>query len=154
MNNVTQIRPTIETILGGYFNDRRAGKAGIRRARIDGVEMRLRAYLELEGPRVLTDGQQVFLATAREFDPVDAFVRVMQAEDLAFALIGFVRQESLADLDDLDQLAQLRETEYLVAHLVRRRLIDGHDLSCPLLDLQFLLNSGRREIRLRGRART
>lgn len=139
--------PTIDVVLEGFFGERmRGGPAGMKQRRLRSLDLRLREYLEVEGDRVLVTADLELLAIERQFDPVGAFCRTMRAEDLVFALPGFLERCLPEDL--VDVRLQLATVEALMAWLIRR-LIDQTGLECVLLDVFVALRRGRADLRAR-----
>lgn len=138
------MNPTIDDILRGFFALRLEGATGVRRRRILLVHDTLRLYLEREGHHVLTTGDLALLALERAIDPTDGFTRTMHADDLIFALPGYLEQP-LADR--LDRQMQRTLIGALVNRLLELRFVDGYGLECPLLDIQAALRRGRAEDR-------
>ena len=141
--------PTIDAILEAFFVERVVSASPMRQRRLRSLEYRLRDCLEVEGERILVTADLELLASEREFDPDGAFCRTMRADDLLFALPGFVERYVPEDLTDTR--LQLATIEVLTAWLLRRRLIDQWRLECTLLDLEVALRHGRADLRRRRR---
>ena len=143
---MTDTRPTINHILTQFFAAEAEGMKGVRRQRVDRVERALRNCLESEGHRVLIDRDRAVLHAEREFDPDDAFARMMHADDLVFALPLFLEPLWLR-ADPSDRRIQLALVDKLTGYLLRGRLIDGKELACPLLDIWCAVERARAELR-------
>jgi hypothetical protein len=145
------VRPTIDVVLDGFFGERaRGGPAGMKQRRLRSLELRLREYLEAEGDGILVTDDGELLAVERQFDAVGAFCRTMHADDLVFALPGFLERcvpEGLVDLR-----LQLSTIEALMAWLIRTGLLDSTGLECIMLDVGSTLRRGRAELRERRAA--
>jgi len=156
--------PTIDAILEGFFLERvvcaprvsaRSGAAAARpspvmQRRLRSLEIRLRDYLEAEGERVLVTGDLEVLASERQFDPGGAFCRTMRADDLLFALPGFLERCVPADLTDTR--LQLATIDALTSWLLKSGLINPWGLECTLLDVDAALRRGRADLRSRRAA--
>ena len=139
------MKPTIDAILTEFFGERRGSSPGLKQRRLRALELRLRDYLEAEGDRILVTADLELLASERQFDPAGAFCRTMRAEDLVFALLGFL--ERCVPDEAVDARLQLTTIEALMASLIRRGLIDQTGLECILLDVSGALRRGRAELR-------
>lgn len=142
--SLARMNPTIDDILRSFFALRLEGATGVRRRRILLVHDTLRLYLEREGFRVLTTGDLVLLQLERALDPTDGFTRTMHADDLVFALPGYLEQPMA---DRLDRRVRRTLVEALVDRLIALRFIDEYELACPLLDLRAALDRGRADDR-------
>ncbi len=147
---MTTMRRTIDEILQPFFAAETTGKKGLTLHRIGAVERHLRDCCEREAERILITSDLALLAAERQFDPEGAVARVMHADDLIFMLSIFVRPE-WQPADPVQRRVQLRITEKLTAHLVRRRLIDRSSLACPLIDIEIGIRRGRDEVRRQQR---
>ena len=160
--------PTIDVILEMFFLERvvpagwlvGGGDSGgprpsgtqrppMTQRRLRSLEGRLRDYLEIEGEHILVTADIELLASERQFDPTGAFCRTMHADDLLFALPGFLQRCVPADLTDTR--LQLATIDALTSWLLRRGLIDGAGLECTLLDVDAALRQGREDLRRRRR---
>ena len=65
-----------DTILTGFFAERRADTTGRRLERVERVERALRRCLETDGEYVLTDFESDLLWAERQFEPTGAVGRV------------------------------------------------------------------------------
>lgn len=139
-------RRTIDSILRQFFEEQQATKTGLTRRRIEAVEHHLRNCVEQEAGRILVEPDLLMVAAERQFDPDNAVARTMHADDLIFILAMFVRDPWLPS-DRVQRATQLRMTEKLISHLLRARLVDGYELSCPILDTRAELNRARRELK-------
>jgi hypothetical protein len=144
------MKPTIDALLGAFFSERLEGAGGTRQRRLRSLEARLRAHLEAEGEHILVTADLELLASERQFDPSDAFCRTMRADDLLFALPGFL--ERCVPADAVDRRLQLTTIEALVAWLIRKRLIDQYQSECIMLDVGAELRRGRADLRARREA--
>lgn len=141
-------RPTIDEILAHFFVEQFEGKTGLGLRRIADVERRLRLCCESEAERVLIDSDRAILSIEREFNPGGAVARIMHADPLIFILSIFVTTEWLP-ADAVQAKVQLRIVERLTGFLLRHRLIDRYDYSCPLIDIEMRIRQGRDEARRR-----
>jgi hypothetical protein len=141
------VNQTIDVIVTEFFDERLVGAGSTRRGRLRFLEKSLRDYLEAEGERILVSADLVLLTSERQFDPHGAFCRTMHADDLVFALPGFLERCVPADVTDFR--VQLATIEALVAWLIRKRQIDPYMSECILLDVGAGLRRGRAELRSR-----
>jgi hypothetical protein len=147
---MTTARHTIDEVLQPFFAAQTAGKKGLTLRRIQEVERHLRSCSETEAERVLIASDLAVLAAERQFGPEGAVARVMHADDLIFILAIFVQPE-WQPVDPVQRRVQLRITEQLTAHLVRRRLVDRSSLACPIIDIEVGVQRGRDEVRRQQR---
>jgi hypothetical protein len=151
MDNALTTTSTIDHILSQFFGSQLDGKKGVTRRRVEEAEERLRACIETEAERILVNSDLLLLSAEREFDPLGAVARVMHAEDLIFILSIFVGPQ-WQPTDPRQRQIQLRITELLTSYLLRRRLVDGEGLCCPLLDIECGISRGRTELRQQRQA--
>jgi len=147
---MTTARQTIDEILQPFFASQTNGKKGLTLRRIQEVERHLRACGETEAERILVAFDLAVLAAERQFSPDGAVARVMRADDLIFILSIFVQPE-WQPVDPVQRKVQLRITEQLTGYLVRRRLVDGSSLACPIIDIEVGVQRGRDELRRQQR---
>lgn len=140
---LSRMRITIDDILHSFFLTEGFGKKGTAHRRIRFVELTLREYLEESGSGILTTWDRALLALEVLDEPNGAFCRTMHADDLVFALPGYLR---LSPLDTTDRRTQLRVVEHLVAFIKRCALIDEQDMACPLLEVGAAILDGRRAL--------
>ena len=140
---MTSLDPPIDVLLQDYFHHAREQANGIALTRLDIVERELREYLEREGHRVLTTGGLAILDAERQFDPHGAFARCMHAGDLVFVLPGYLAGSAG---DHLLRRARAKHVEALTARILRYRLVDRSDYSCPLIDLRVALDRSRDDV--------
>ena len=118
-----QPRESIDSIIDSFFASSCIGKqipTGVRYLR---VAAHLRSYLEAEGPRVLNPEDAALLDLERLLEPESAFVRLFDAEVLAYTLRGFLEPEWL--LPDLqDRRTQVSLTPRLIQWLCNNHLLD------------------------------
>lgn len=143
---MTRPRHTIDEILQPFFATQANGKKGLTLRRIEEVERHLRACAEREAERILITSDLALLVAERQFAPEGAVARIMHADDLIFILSIFVRSD-WQPADPVQRRVQLRITEQLTTHLVRRRLIDRSSLACPIIDIEIGVQRGREEVR-------
>jgi hypothetical protein len=143
---MTGTRPSIDQILASFFAARLEDSTGLRRRRIEGVERRLRGFLEADGECILPTGDRALLQLERQFGGGNAFARTMHADDLLFALRLFLAEPWLPG-DVQDRRVQLSTVDALVFSLLERRLVDRHELACPLLQLQVAIDDAKAALR-------
>lgn len=135
---------TINDILTRHLEAAVAGRAGLRKRRIEAADERLRAFLEEEGHRILTSGDVALLELERQLNPEGAFVRIMHADDLVFALPGFVDLEfGWMPEDRVDRGVQVRFANSLLTFALMHRLVDTSQCSCPILQAQHAISHAR-----------
>jgi hypothetical protein len=142
---MTAIRPTIDTLLDGFFPPYIEQTYGVLRARTLRVMTALDKFLEAEGEGILTPGDLVILAAEREFEAKAAFARTMYAEDLVFALPLFLRTPWLHP-DPLLQRVQLKVVHELVVYLRQHVCFTEVELALPLAEIRTAIISARREL--------
>jgi hypothetical protein len=138
-------RPVIDDILATFFAAQLEGTSGVARERIQFVDVSLRYYLESEGELVLDRDDATLLRCEREFDPEGAFAATMHADDLIFAIAGYLN--AMAPAEPLVLRAQLHTVEGLIAWILKQELVDEERLICPLLSARAALDRGRRRLR-------
>lgn len=114
----------IDQILTRYFSANASGKHPATVERYERVLASLRLFLEAEGDSTVSPESRALLALEREFEPEDAFVRLLSAEHLVFALPRFLSPQWLLD-DFHDRLAQISLISRLVQWLCSRELVDS-----------------------------
>ncbi|MDF1490347.1 hypothetical protein [Tessaracoccus caeni] len=136
--------PTINDILTRHLDAAVAGRAGLRKRRIEAADERLRAFLEEEGHRVLTSGDVALLELERQLNPDGAFVRIMHADDLVFALPGFVHLAfGWMPEDRVDRGVQVRFTDSLLTFVLTAGLVNTSQCSCPIIQAQRAISHAR-----------
>jgi len=129
-----------------FFARETADATGVRLARIREVELRLRDCLDMECERILVTDDLARLAAERRIEPANAAARVADGEDLVFIFKFFLREPWLAE-NPTDRRVQFRVVEHFTAWLIARHHIDSYGLECPLLDLRYAIDLGRRALR-------
>ncbi|MFC0681731.1 hypothetical protein ACFFGH_28200 [Lysobacter korlensis] len=142
---MTGTRPTIDTILTEFFAAELEGKRGITRERIEFVDVSLRHFLEAAGEQVLVADDLILLATEREFEPEGAFARTMHADDLIFALAGYLN--SMVPREPMVLRVQLRMVDRLIGWMLGRHLVNHDELVTPLMHARAAIDSGRARLR-------
>ncbi len=142
---MTGTRPTIDTILTEFFTAELDGKKGVTRERIEFVEVSLRHHLETAGEQVLVDDDVILLAREREFDDEGAFARTMHADDLIFALAGYLN--AMAPQDPMVLRVQLRMVDRLIGWMLGGHLVNRDELVRPLLEARVAIDNGRARLR-------
>ena len=141
-----RMRITIDDILHSFFLTESFGKTGTAYRRIRFIELSLRDYLEESGSAILTPWDRALLALEMVDEPNGAFCRTMHADDLVFALCGFL---ALSPLDPVDRRTQLRVAEHLIAFLTRCSLVDENEMACQLLTVGAAIREGKRALSAR-----
>ncbi|WP_146360974.1 hypothetical protein [Arthrobacter yangruifuii] len=115
---------SVDSILNTFFTFSCVGKQTPTRARYLRVALQLRRYLEAEGADSLRDEDAALLELERSLEPEAAFARLFGAEDLAYALSGFLEPRWL--LPDLqDRRTQVALTPRLIQWLCNSCLLDS-----------------------------
>ena len=109
------------------------------------VERDMRAFLEAEAERYLTDDERTLLAAEREFQPSGAACRALEAEVLFVALTGFIVPPYLAS-DLLLRRVQLDLVVALVGY-VAYDVLHEYDSSSIRMDLRRALFHARQELK-------
>lgn len=110
-------------------------KQGAARARIRYLDRLLRWFLEETSAKVDCSHCQSLLEAERVLDPVGAFARVMDVDDLVFRLIHFVHAPWL-QADRSMELAQWKFVEALLAAADGYRTCRCDDCEIRILDLR------------------
>jgi len=137
--------PNIDEVLSTVCGEAAGPITGIKHRRAVRVENELRAFLETEADRYLTDDERTILAAEQEFAPTGAACRALEAEVLLVALVGFITPPYLAP-DLLLRRVQLDLVDALggyVAYVVLR----NHDSSSMRRDLRSTLFRARQELK-------
>lgn len=137
--------PKIDEVISTVCGEAAGLSTGVKRRRTLQVERDLRAFIEAEADRYLTDDEHTILAAEREFDPTGAACRALEAEVLFFALVGFITPAHLAP-DLLLRRVQLDLVDALggyVAYVVLR----NHDSSSMRRELRSALIRARQELK-------
>ena len=145
---MTTPRPSIDQILTQFFA--RQPAPGVRRRRLHFLDPLLRRYLETEGSRSLTTPLLAQLAIEREFEPVGAFARIMNADDLIYTLPGFIeppwlQKNLLLRKAQIDLVAGL-------ATLVVSRYLGPEDFACAVMEVDATISRARLQLREDRRA--
>jgi hypothetical protein len=143
---MTRPEPTacaiIETIEDALTIDRTPAT----RHRYARARARLEAYLESLGGAMLTDAGASMLEVERALDPDGALLRVATAEDLVYALPGFISLER-PRLPVSDVRAQLRLAEQCRRFIERRGLVDFGAHACAMWEVDGALRRARAALR-------
>lgn len=107
--------PKIDDILSTVFLEARSLSTGVKHRRTLQVEREVRAFIEAETVPYLTDDELTLLAAEQEFEPSGAACRVLGAEVLIVALVGFIKPPYLAP-DLLLRRVQLDLVDALVRY--------------------------------------
>ena len=146
---MTRAQITASSIIASVefaLTDDRAHSTRLRYAR---ACQRLVAYLEALDERLLTESGVAMLEVERALRPEGALLRVATAEDLLYALPGFVG----LDRDGLpasDARAQLRVSVDCRSLIMRRRLVDPVGHSCVSIEFDGALRRARSALRARA----
>lgn len=140
------VKTAADELFDTFFARETTDVVGVRLSRIREVERRVRDCLEQEAERIVVTDDLARLAAERRTEPRGAAARIADGEDLVFLFNLFLREPWLAD-DPTDRRVQFRVIEHFTAWLISRRHVNGYGLECPLLDLRYALDSGRRALR-------
>ena len=114
---------TVEEILEAFFSLSYAGKQTATAARYARVEGQLRCFLDTDGRLFLTPDAAMILELESAFGSEGAFARIFDAEDLLYALRGFLTPRWLLP-DVQDRRTQVSLTARLVQWLCSSHLVD------------------------------
>jgi len=142
---MTAFRPTIDNILDAFFPPLFAESHGVLRDRMIRVMTAIDRFLEAEGELILTPDDSVMLAAERQFTDKGAFVRTMHADDLIFALPGFLSPPWLHP-DPLMQRVQLTVVQRLVEFVRDQVGLDRVGVELPLARIRAIILIARREL--------
>lgn len=137
--------PKIDEVISTVCGEAAGLSTGIKRRRTLQVERDLRAFIEAENDRYLTDDERTVVAGEREFEPIGAACRALEAEVLFVALTGFITAPYLAP-DLLQRRVQLDLVDALVGY-VADEVLRGYDSSCIRMDLRSALFRARHELK-------
>ena len=87
---MTSANPSIADLFDVFFSELSVGQKPAAVGRTLAVREHLEAYLETHGPGVLTTGDLALLHSEQQFHADGAFVRTMHADDLLYALAGYL----------------------------------------------------------------
>lgn len=114
----------VDQVLLRFFSASAAGRHPATVERYGRVLVHLRDFLEREGDDMVDTDSAALLALERQFEPGNAFGRVLGAEQLVFALPRFLSNTWLL-ADFHDRLAQISLVSRLVQWLCSRELVDS-----------------------------
>ncbi|WP_150307335.1 hypothetical protein [Planctomonas psychrotolerans] len=142
---MTTPKPTIADLFDAFFADAAEGQSPAAERRTLRVRSSLEHYLDAEGAAILTTDQLALLHTERQFAPHGAFVRTMFADDLLFALPGYL-DPRFRSPDAAEARSEVVVVGKLVQWMWTKRLFDGYDVSCILRTLESALAEARRSL--------
>jgi len=137
--------PKIDEVVSTVFGEASGLSTGIKRRRTVQVENELRAFIEKEADRYLTEDERTILAAEQEFNPYGAACRVLEAEVLFVALVGFITPPYLA-ADLLLRRVQLDLVDALTAH-VAYEVLRNYDSSSIRRELRTALFRARHQLK-------
>ena len=137
--------PKIDEVISTVFGDAFGLSTGIKRRRTLQVEHDMRSFLESEADRFLTDDERTLLAAEREFEPIGAACRALEAEVLFVALTGFITPPYLAP-DLLLRRVQLDLVDALVGY-VAYEVLREYDSSSIRMELRRTLFRARHDLK-------
>jgi hypothetical protein len=114
----------VDQVLVRYFAASASGRHPATVERYGRVLAHLRVFLEQEGDSVVSAETASLLALERQFQAEGAFERILNAEQLVFALPRFLSSPWLL-ADFHDRLAQISLVSRLVQWLCSRELVDS-----------------------------
>ncbi|TFC04837.1 hypothetical protein E3O42_04905 [Cryobacterium adonitolivorans] len=137
--------PKIDEVISTVFGEALGLSTGVKRRRTLQVENDLRAFLETEAERYLTDDERTLLAAEQEFEPSGAACRSLEAEVLFVALTGFITPPHLAP-DLLLRRVQLDLIDALAGY-VAYEVLRNYDSSSIRRDLRSAIYTARHELK-------
>ncbi|HWM15853.1 MAG TPA: hypothetical protein VNP97_04630 [Microbacterium sp.] len=149
---MTRAQITASSIIASVefaLTDDRSHSVRLRYAR---ARERLVAHLEALDERMLTESGVAMLEVERALRPEGALLRVATAEDLLYALPGFVALDR-DGLPTSDARAQLRVSVDCRNFITQRRLVDPSGHSCVSIEFDGALRRARSALRERSTAR-
>jgi hypothetical protein len=108
------------------------------------VHAKLHRYLEETGNLVLETQQLPYFRREQRKDPSDAFCRSFYAEEVIYALPGFLEPPWL-NSNPADRRIQISQTARLTEWLCRSGYVDRFLHSCALLHLEGAIRRARAE---------
>lgn len=132
---------SIDAVILSVFGDHLAESTGVKRRRIQQVESDMRSFLEATADTYLTDDERTLLGAEREFAPVGAACRALDASVLFTALVGFISPPHLPS-DLLLRRVQLDMVDSLVGY-VAYDLLRDYDTRCIRMDFRRALFRAR-----------
>jgi hypothetical protein len=149
---MTKRSPTLAPLFDVFFRDQVDGQSAAAASRTRAVRAHLEAYLDEHADGVLTTGSLALLNAERQFTARGAFVRTMHADDLLFALPGYLSPDHR-----MPAPAAARSQVVLVGRLAQWLWTEGHlprhGLECGIHELEAALSRARRELVATGTAR-
>ncbi|MBX0300232.1 hypothetical protein K2F54_09615 [Cryobacterium sp. 1639] len=137
--------PKIDEVISTVFGEAAALSTGVKRRRTVQVENELRAFIDAEADRYITDDERTILSAEQEFDPNGAGCRVLEAEMLFVALVGFITPPFLA-ADLLLRRVQLDLVDALAGY-VAFEVLRNYDSSSIRRDLRLAVFRARHELK-------
>lgn len=142
---MTSGNQSIADLFDLFFSELCVGQKPAAVGRTLAVREHLEAYLESHGPGVLTTGDLALLRSEQQFRADGAFVRTMHADDLLYALAGYLDPDHR-----LPEANAARSQVVIVGKLAQwlwnRGLLDYDDLSCAIHELEGALSEARRAL--------
>lgn len=108
------------------------------------VHAQLHRYLEEAGHRILETQQIPYFRREQHKDPSDAFCRSFYAEEVIYALPGFLDPPWL-NSNPTDRRIQISQTARLMGWLCKSGYVDRFWHSCALLEVEGSVRRARAE---------
>jgi hypothetical protein len=108
------------------------------------VHAQLHRYLEETGHRILETQQLPYFRREQQKDPADAFCRSFYAEEVIYALPGFLVLPWLYS-NPTDRRIQISQTARLAAWLCKSGYVDRRWHSCAVLEVEGAVRRARAE---------
>lgn len=135
--------PNVDEILAGFLKTSCNGKQLSTSRRYDRVDAQLRKYLEAAGHRYMDDDKVELLGLEQAYQLDGACSRIMDAEDLLYALPDFLRDPWLM-FNQWDKRTQIAQTSRLAQWLCSRRLLDSTLVGCAMIEVRLAVDYARR----------
>lgn len=108
------------------------------------VHAQLHRYLEETGHRILETQQLPYFRREQHKDPADAFCRSFYAEEVIYALPGFLVPPWLYS-NPTNRRIQISQTARLTEWLCKSGYVDRHWHSCAVLEVEGAVRRARAE---------
>lgn len=135
--------PSVDEILARFLKASCNGKQLSTSRRYHQVDARLRKYLEAAGHRFMDEEKVQLLGLEQAYQLDGASSRIMDAEDLLYALPDFLRDPWLM-FNHWDKRTQIAQTSRLAQWVCSQRLVDSSLVSCAMIETRLAVDYARR----------
>lgn len=135
--------PNVDEILAAFLKASCNGRQVSTARRYHQVDEQLRKYLEAAGHRFMEEDKVQLLALEQAYQLDGACSRIMDAEDLLYALPDFLRAPWLM-FNHWDKRTQIAQTSRLSQWLCSRQLLDSSLVGCAMIETRLAVDYARR----------